>query len=361
MASSETDEKGLWALRCPDWRHEGPYELYAAGVQDRAPSHPVTIFYRDNSNVANVARRISRHISMVEISYELHAAFIEGTKLKKGRSISSGRLHGPVENIERIATDIGEAVATNLRNLATRDELEVRVTIDSSGKIHFEPETAWASYYAFPVAEGDPRRFGFPPPSSDLPSLMYMRGTQMAWRLMPRGGQIPSKPFGDAFEAKSTYLEVRHEGYRPEFIPLTGTEAKTYSICLFPVLHKRIAVLDFPSLDSELHVAGFSQLIAREVVSAIERRPQLASFVYFRDSQPAEEGRMDFFEERLGRPTIEIGNEVLRLNDVQDVQKQLESVDTGMVSGEGRHLQRKVLDIQFLVHGAYRLFKNTSG
>jgi hypothetical protein len=185
--------------------------LYAAGVQDRARSQTVTIFYRDNSNVANAALRISRRISMVEISYELHPAFIEGTKLKKGRSISSGRLDGPVENIEPIATDIGEAVATKLRNLAARDELQVTVAIDSSGKIHFEPETAWASYYAFPKERT---------PTPDLPSLRDMRETQMAWRLMPRVGKIPSKPFGDDYEAKSTYLEVRHEGYRPRSISI---------------------------------------------------------------------------------------------------------------------------------------------
>jgi hypothetical protein len=119
-------------------------------------------------------------------------------------------------------------------------------------------------------------------------------------------------------------------------------------------------VLDFPGLDSEYHVAGFSQLIAREVVSAIERTPELATFGYLRDSGPGDEGPTDFFEQ-FGRPRIEIGNEVLNLHDVQAVQEQLESVDTRMVSGEGRYLQRKVLDIQFSVDGTYRMFDKTTG
>jgi hypothetical protein len=58
-----------------------------------------------------------------------------------------------------------------------------------------------------------------------------------------------------------------------------------------------------------------------------------------------------------GALPFEIVNEVLSLNDVRAVEGQLEEVDTAMISGEGRHLQRKALDIQYSVSGSYRLFR----
>jgi TIR domain len=353
-AIAKTDETGRWVMLGPQNHFDlsaGPYELYASGAQDRARSHLVTIFYRDSSNGVRVAQRIRRHLTHVEISYELYDAFIETTKLKKGRLISSGRLAGPVENIESIASSVGDTVATKLRGLVAKDELEVKIEIDSSGKIDIKPETAWASYYAFPVKRGQ-QTYGFPP-GTDLPSLKGMRETQMVWRLMPRVSQLPVNPFGNDYRAESTYLEVRHVGYRPEFVPLSGTEDRRFEVRLSPVLNKRIAVLEFPALDSTHQVPEFSQVIATAVVSAIERVPELATYGYLIEPGQEQEGEGDYF---LGRPSIQIGNEVLRLHDVQAVQEQLESVDTRMVSGEGRFLQRKTFDIQFVVHGTYRLF-----
>jgi TIR domain-containing protein len=80
---AKTDETGRWVMLGPEspWHPydlpAGPYELYAAGFQDRTRSHLVTIWYRDSSNVDKAAQRISRRIGHVEISYELCNAFID--------------------------------------------------------------------------------------------------------------------------------------------------------------------------------------------------------------------------------------------------------------------------------------------
>jgi hypothetical protein len=126
------------------------------------------------------------------------------------------------------------------------------------------------------------------------------------------------------------------------------------TVRLSPVLQQRIAVLNFPCTDPDRKIAGFSQVIARSIVIAIEGRAELTPFAYFGE-MPAARDTGDFFED-LGRPLIEFSNEVLTLDDVQAVQSELESVDTNMVSGEGRHLRRKAMDIQYLVRGSYRLF-----
>jgi hypothetical protein len=104
---------------------------------------------------------------------------------------------------------------------------------------------------------------------------------------------------------------------------------------LVPVLHKRIAVLEFPSIDPSIAVGTFSQVIAWEVVDAIRHRPALETLYSCSDTEPI--------------------NEVLTLLDLRAVERELKSVDTEMVSGEGRHLKRKTLDISYVVRGNYRL------
>jgi hypothetical protein len=354
---TDTDEFGRWVTLGPEsWYHfgldAGAYEIYAAGVQDKLPSQLVTVFYRDASNVNRIAKAHAAPDRTLEVSCDLYTAFMQTTELKRGRKVASAKVAGQIDEIQSLAMKAGESIAQELRALVPEKELDVRIVIDDNGRINLSPETAWVSFYAFPVGK-DARAYGFPP-GTDLPSVQGMRETQMAWRLVPRVGRIPSKPFGDDYEAKSKYLEVRHDGYRPEFIPLGNDLAQTLQVRLSPVLHKRIAVLDFPYVGGGSEMDGFSQLIAREVVAAIERCPELATFGYLSESAPDREHPMDFFEQ-LGRPSAEIGNEVLNLHDVQTVREQLESVDTRMVSGEGRYLQRKALDIQFIVRGSYRI------
>jgi hypothetical protein len=176
----------------------------------------------------------------------------------------------------------------------------------------------------------------------------------MGWRLFSNVGQIPRNPFGDRYEATSTYLEIRHNGYRPEFVSLDSGQPRSITVGLVPVLQKRIAVLNFPPLDPEARIDGYSQLIAKEIVSTIERTSELATFGYFSSSPPNTEHPADLME-RIGRPQIHVANEVLTLSDVQAVEAKLESIDNSMVSGEGRFLQRKALDIQLIVRGSYRL------
>lgn len=336
-----------WALNSP-----GPYEIYVAGKQAHLPSQPVTVYNQDTSNVHKVADKVRRSFRKIELSYEVRTAFLETTRLQSGQPIASGKVDGPVQDVEQLARKAGENVAVILRNMVVGDRLQVTVWIDAAGRIRIQPATAWASYYAFPV-NAESRMFGYPP-SSDPRSLFAMRQTQMAWRIFSNVGHVPQKPFGDDFKAKSTYLEIRHDGYRPEFVPLDNGTSQSFTVELTPVLQKRVAVLNFPSLYAEVQIDGYSQLIAKEIASAIEGAPELATFGCFSSSPPNKEDPADFFEQ-LGRPQIQVVNEVLTLRDVRAVETKLEAIDNPMVSGEGRFVQRKMLDIQLMVRGSYRL------
>jgi hypothetical protein len=332
----------------------GPYEIHAATFAGQLASRPITIYYRDTTPAREVARVVRARYRLVEVYYELHTAFVEATKLKRGRCLLSRRIVAPVEDLEATAVTAGEQIATYLHQLVTRQPLDVRVTIDADRHVHFEPGAAWGLYYAFPEGrEAAHRRPGLPAPSTDANALQDLREMQLAWELTPRVSQIPEYPFGAQHQASQTYLEIRHDGYRPEFVRLEEDFPRTCVVRLSPVLQKRIAVLNFPCTDPDRQVSGFSQLIARSMAVAIERRPELAPFAYFGEA-PADRSTGHFLD-RSGRPPIEFGNQVLTLDDVQAVQSELESVDTHMVSGEGRHLRRKAMDIQFLIRGTYRL------
>jgi len=300
---------------------------------------------RDVTNARRVARKLGVRHRFLEISYELHTAFVEATKLKKGRQLLSGRLSAAIEDSAATATAAGDEIASRLREFVVTPPLDVRITIEADRRVHFDPKTAWASYYAFPWVAG---------PALDVNGLLRLRETQYVWRLTPHVDRIPEAPFEWPYDAMSTYLEVRHDGYRPEFVPLRHLQPRTFEVRILPVLHKRIAILEFPCEHPDSDVSSLSQLIAQGIAGAIEARPELATFGYFSDTL-RDASSMDFLE-KIGRPPIEMGNEVLTLRDVQAMQAELASVDTCMVSGEGRHILRKALDIQFLVRGSYRIF-----
>jgi hypothetical protein len=168
-------------------------------------------------------------------------------------------------------------------------------------------------------------------------------------------GQIPANPFGPAYKEISTYLEIRHDGYRPEFVALDDIEPKILRVDLDPVLQKRIAVLDFPCLDSDLSVGPFSQLIAREMLMALEGRRELATLLSYSRGRQQNDGSA---QEDLP-VSQEVINEVLSLTDVRSIEQQLESVDTEMISGLGRHLKRKTFDVHYIVRGSYRLLRQS--
>lgn len=332
LAGTETDDAGRWEVLVPgecDKLQPGPHELHASdssvAVKDPQPSQVVTVFYRDATSARRVARRLSAHHRIFELRYELHTAFVEATKLKKGRRLLSGRLASPMAEAAGTAAAAGDEIAARLRELVAKPPLDVRVTIDADRRVHFEPETAWASYYAFPWA-------ATAEPPFDIRELNGWRHAQRAWQLTPHVDRIPETPFEEPYDAASMYLEVRHDGYRPEFVALKHARPRSLAVRLQPVLHKRIAVLDFPCEALQRGVPSLSQLIAQEIADAIERQPELGTFGYFSDA-PKNASPADFLEDI--RP-IEIGNEVLTLRDVQAVQAELESVDTGMISGEGR-------------------------
>jgi hypothetical protein len=357
-----TDEAGRWSLSGAavlrwgegDGYATGPYELYVADSSGGCASQPVTVFHGDTRGIHKAVATLRAENDEMELSYALRTAFLERTKLQADKLVSSGKASGPITDVERLAGEVARDAAAALRRLVPRDDLQVSVTIDPAGRISLDPEGAWASYYAFPVP-ADASMFGFPP-SSRPRDLEAMQMTQLAWRLTSHVGQIPANPFAGAFEATSSYLEIRHDGYRPEFVSLEGQSPQSFHVVLAPVLEKRIAVLEFPALDPKTSVPGLSQLIEREVLAAIESDPALAPFGYFSPEAPKEDSP-DFFEQ-LGRPELVVSNELLGLEDVRDLEARLAEFDTPLVSGEGRFAQRKAFDIQFVVEGSYRVFSN---
>ena len=245
---------------------------------------------------------------------------------------------GRARDLERIASRAGDAIAARLTETVPKGQLLVTGSIDADDCLRLDPDGAWASYYAFPVPKDRTGPvYGFSP---DARAPVGRSIGQVVWQLTPHVDRIPANPFGDRYEGTSEYLEIGHDGYRPEFVSLDESRSRSFEVRLVPVIHKRIAVLDFPSVDSSVALGTFSQVIAREMVDAIQRRPELASLWSRSGAQPI--------------------NEVLNLVDVRGVEQQLESVDTEMISGEGRHLKRKILDVNYVVRGSYRIVAHRS-
>jgi TIR domain len=347
--STEVDASGRWELTFRSF-NKGPYELYVGGVPTTLQSQPVTIFYQDSTNVHNVLLKTHREADAIQINYEVRTAFLEATKLQTGRVVYSDHIVGPASTIDSIATEAGKSIAEELLKLIPRDTLHVTVSIGAERQVRVQPTSAWVCYYAFPY----PILHIEAKVGHDIPKLERIRRTQMPWRMSSRVDRIPKKPFGEDFRATDEYLEVRHEGYRPEFIQLEDATERTVELDLMPVLQKRIAVLDFPATANETKIEGGSQLIAGEIIQALERRPELSTFGYFTDKphDPPED-----ILDKIGRPSIIVGNEILSLNDVRLIEKQLNLVDSRMISGEGRFFKRKELDIDLVIRGSYRTFK----
>lgn len=327
---TKSDDKGNWEIFFPEIAlTPGPHELYAAGPLWRFASQPVTIYYRDIEAIRRPCAACTETTDEIEIAYELHTAFIEKTKLHKRQLIFSGKLSGRPENFESVASQAGEAIADRLAEIAPKNELAVSGSIEPDGRLLLVPGNVWASYYAFPMRTENPQ-YGLSGRLSFGPCL-----SQRSWQLVPHVDRIPTHPFGKEYRETSEYLEIRHAGYRPEFVSLEESRPRSFEIRLTPVLNSRIAVLEFPNIDPKGTIGGFSQVIARAMVDALQRRPQLSSIWPNLDAEPM--------------------NEVLNLLDVRAVEQELESVDTEMISGEGRHLKRKALDVHYIVRGSYRI------
>ena len=198
----------------------------------------------------------------------------------------------------------------------------------------------WASYYAFPVPKEETLEYYGFSHATPNPFIGPTIG-QAAWTLRPHVDRIPAHPFGKAYRGTSEYLEIRCDGYRPEFVAIDSTRPLDFSARLAPVLHKRIAVLDFPSIDSAVVFGTFSQVIAWKVVDSIRHRPELEPLDSLSDMEPI--------------------SDVLTPLDVRAAEQELESIADRTISGEGRHLKRKSLDIHYIVRGAYRIHPALSG
>jgi hypothetical protein len=157
--------------------------------------------------------------------------------------------------------------------------------------------------------------------------------------------------------ADNQYLEIRYEGYLPAFIPLTKQKRarfplvrkkhESFQLELIPVLNRRIAVADFLDLGKR-QPTEVSKIISLEIISALETYPEVATYGYH---DPNEKDFTDFIE----RPALKYGNVILNLDDIAQLTEEMKDLDIMTVSGEGRHLKRKMLDVQYLIQGNYRV------
>jgi hypothetical protein len=338
-AQAETNDAGEWEalFRPGSFLRQGPIELRASGPLGRFPSQSVTVYYQDNEAVRRPCSVLAQVADHVEIRYELYSAFIQATRLQKDRLIFSGSKVGGTKDIEKIAEGVATVIVARLAEMVPKQELVATGSIDADGQLSLQPSGVWASYYAFPVPkELTLEYYGFPP-NAATPNPFIGPLRQEAWKLTSHVNRIPADPFGSGYRETSEYLEIRCEGYRPEFVALDSTRPCYFSVRLAPVLHKRIAVLDFPGIDSTVAVGTISQVIAWKVVDAIRHRPEPQPLYSLSDTEPI--------------------SDVLTPLDVRAAEQELEAVDTEMISGEGRHLKRKSLDIHFIVRGAYRFIR----
>jgi hypothetical protein len=346
-AQTKTTDAGTWEAlfqpgsSFPEQLPQGPMELRAAGPLGRFPSQSTTVYYRDDEAVKRPCLALAPVADRVEIKYELYTAFIQATQLQKQRLIYCGSQVGETKDIEKIAEDVAGVIVARFVEMVPKQELPVTGSVDADGRLSLEPRGMWASYYAFPVPrEMTLKDYGFSPKATPNPFIGRSTG-QVAWKLQPHVDRIPANPFGDAYRGASEYLEIRCDGYRPEFVALDSTRPFHFSTRLAPVLHKRIAVLDFPSIDSTIAVGTFSQVIAWKIVDAIRHRVELEPLDSLSDTE-----------------TI---SDVLTPLDVRAVEQELKAVDTELFSGEGRHLKRKSLDIHYIVRGSYRVYPSSFG
>ncbi len=327
----------------------------------------------------------------MEFQYGIYQSFIKETTLEQGRLLHSDKASGPSSEIAALANAVGRGVSEFLATLATGPALTVRAEVKPDGSVALNPKSAWAFYYAFPHEPGGENRprlgwdawiFGAPSGTDETRGWSMSFG-QRGWRIEGRGGSIPKRPFSRDIEASETYLEIRHEGYASGFIPMNGSQDGIYEVTLAPMLNKRVAVLDFTSVQPGEEFANISQLIVNEVISGMELEPQISPARHrgrWRmpsydemiervhrdpDGHGTELNRRDWFAERgeaeqVAYPSVESTTEILNAEDVEALQKSLRAVDTPIVSGEGRHLRRKELDVNYIVKGRYRLVSGNS-
>jgi hypothetical protein len=363
--TATTDASGMWHLRgssllTPDFSADrgteryvtGPYRVRVTDSADGTASQPVTLFHKDLSGIDRAAYALGKAYSELSLTYEVRSAFLERTALRPGRVLAEEAVTGPPTDASMMADRIATSVAAALRGLIPRGELPIGITIDDGGAVRVDPPTAWATYYAFPVP-ADSRMFGFPP-GHEPDALYALSMTQMAWRLEPVDGRLPKHPFAEGLRPMSEYLEIRHNGYRPQFVELTGRNPQQVQVVLVPALEKRIAVLDFAPLNLEIAFPGFSMLVTRDVIARIRKQPEIAPFGVFDIDDPGDEREESFFG-RLGRPAPRILSEVLGPAEVAEVESRLRALDNATISGEGRFIERRSLDIQLMVRGSYTL------
>lgn len=292
-----------------------------------------------NREKSDEERLAEQNLKQINVFYKLHTSFLEGTRLQLRHLLHSGQKSANIADRWKVFREIAEEFCHHLLGEVPLQETTVRVQIDRSGKVILTPNSAWASYYAFPS------RGGFSQPGTDLHLLGIMVQSQLAWRLDSRTSQIPLKPLGKYFEPIHEYLEIRLDGYQPAFLPLKQIKSGDFEITLYPVLNKRIAVIGFSSNMHNNAIPDYSESIAQGIIHLLEQRPELATYGYLSDKEKGFHGR----------PVIEIGNQILNLTDVKEVEGQLEFLNNVTVSGEGRHLKRKSLDIHYVISGNYEL------
>jgi hypothetical protein len=201
----------------------------------------VTVSYNDDKFSAHTLHRIHINEQNAIIRFDIRASHLRATKLVEDRTVHSGTKEGSSRDFKSLARSIGREVCDVFQQMTPRDRLKVTVCIGEDGNVKIEPTRATALYYAFPLPRTE-RGYGSTP-GTDLQILRDMVFTQLAWQVDSVSGKLPKQPFARRMfaghiDATSEYLEIRHEGFKPEFISLDEQRHGQFDLTMQPVINK---------------------------------------------------------------------------------------------------------------------------
>lgn len=316
----------------------------------------------------------------IEVQYQLYSSYLRATELQRDKLVISGRKRGGTSQLNKIAAEIGKDLHTYFQKLTPQQKMVAQVDIDANGTVHINPPNALILYYAFPssgpYSELEPRTY-LEHMKIEYTIMRRMGERQTSWRLevesirssgieipisvelgpamifgtkptiISGASRIPNNPFSKGVKAENQYLEIRYQGYLPAFIPLAKKgifkRRQNFQVELTPVLNQRIGIVDFLNVDGQ--PTEVSKILAIEIRSILETYPEVATYAYYDPTENILDGL---------NSSVKYGNVILNLDDISKISEEMEILDISTISGEGRYLRRKELDIQYLIQGNYR-------
>jgi hypothetical protein len=203
--SAISNSEGQWTSMVRFWE-PGTYEVCIAGgteLNGKPTSPLIKVHYRDAGTIAVKSTGSSVSQSTVEISSQLYSSFVEGTQLKRRRLLFSFEEKGPLSEVVSVARSVGRSMSERLASFVQSPQRTVKITISDGGDVTLQPNTCWATYYAF--SQGS---FRHRDDDEDVSvwTLMSRFPTQLPWRIESHVSSIPKTPFAEPFGPSNEYL-----------------------------------------------------------------------------------------------------------------------------------------------------------